>query len=101
MSRTISYLRRTARALPVFLAWLTCAPAFAIPDYAMLDDLLIAHVRDGFVDYDGIALDPVIGVSKLPLTVVPSIAGSKGEPHPLILVVGAEILNQVQGHQGR
>ncbi|MGI9329345.1 MAG: DUF547 domain-containing protein [Gammaproteobacteria bacterium] len=32
--------------------------AYALPDYELLDDLLLTHVRDGFVDYDGLALDP-------------------------------------------
>lgn len=40
------------------LACLVALQAMAVPDYAMLDDLLVSHVRDGFVDYDGIALDP-------------------------------------------
>jgi len=46
------------RALLAFFAGLATAPVFAQPDYSMLDDLLLSHVQDGFVDYDGIALDP-------------------------------------------
>jgi len=32
--------------------------AAATPDYVLLDDALLRNVRDGFVDYDGIARDP-------------------------------------------
>jgi len=46
------------RAFLAFFAGLATAPVFAQPDYSMLDDLLLSHVQDGFVDYDGIALDP-------------------------------------------
>lgn len=45
----------------IFLATVAClaaGPVAAGPDYAMLDDLLLSHVDNGFVDYDGIALDP-------------------------------------------
>ena len=35
--------------------------ALAVPDYLLLDDLLITHVRNGFVDYNGLALDPRLG----------------------------------------
>lgn len=52
-------LHRRARALLLALIVnFAAAPVWAVPDYAMLDDLLVSHVRDGFVDYDGIALDP-------------------------------------------
>lgn len=40
------------------VACLASAPVLAKPDYSMLDDLLLSHVDNGFVDYDGIALDP-------------------------------------------
>jgi len=50
--------RYSAAAFFALLAGLAVAPAQAQPDYAMLDDLLVSHVQDGFVDYDGIALDP-------------------------------------------
>jgi len=53
--------RRTVAGWHSMLALIAClaaAPVLARPDYAMLDDLLLSHVRDGFVDYDGIALDP-------------------------------------------
>lgn len=46
------------RVWMVCLACLVVSTAQAVPDYAMLDDLLVSHVRDGFVDYDGLALDP-------------------------------------------
>ena len=39
------------------LAWLRPGAA-ATPDYVLLDDALLRNVRDGFVDYDGIARDP-------------------------------------------
>jgi hypothetical protein len=47
----------TGYAVIALLAALLAAPAAAAPDYALLDDLLLSHVRDGFVDYDGLALD--------------------------------------------
>lgn len=46
------------RTIVTVLACLAAAPVLARPDYAMFDDLLLSHVHDGFVDYDGIALDP-------------------------------------------
>ena len=46
------------RAIITAVSCLAAAPALALPDYDALDDMLVSHVRDGFVDYDGIALDP-------------------------------------------
>lgn len=38
---------------------LVAAPArAAAPDYALLDQVLVENVRDGYVDYDGIAANP-------------------------------------------
>lgn len=37
---------------------LVCLQAAATPDYTLLDEVLLANVRNGYVDYDGIAADP-------------------------------------------
>ena len=34
------------------------APAWSAPDYDALDEVLVQNVRNGFVNYDGIAADP-------------------------------------------
>lgn len=44
--------------LITILGLLAFAPALAEPDYALLDAVLLANVRNGYVDYDGIAADP-------------------------------------------
>jgi hypothetical protein len=57
-SMATSLFRGQLRSVIALVACLAAGPAVALPDYAMLDDLLLSHVRDGFVDYDGLALDP-------------------------------------------
>jgi hypothetical protein len=50
--------------LPRVLALLllaTSAAAAAAPDYRQFDDVLVRNVRNGWVDYDGIAADPAFG----------------------------------------
>lgn len=51
---------KPARATLVALTLLTLlrTGAAATPDYVLLDEALLRNVRDGFVDYDGIARDP-------------------------------------------
>jgi hypothetical protein len=42
-----------------WVAMLMCGAAVgAVPDYALLDDVLVQNVRNGYVDYDGIAANP-------------------------------------------
>lgn len=44
------------------LAGLAIGPAHAaVPDYALLDGVLLENVRKGYVDYDGIAANPAFG----------------------------------------
>jgi hypothetical protein len=49
-----------APILALVLALGLAAPgtAHAALDYALLDAVLVSHVRDGWVDYDGVAADP-------------------------------------------
>ncbi len=44
--------------LAAIVGLLAFTPALAEPDYALLDAVLLANVRHGYVDYDGIAADP-------------------------------------------
>lgn len=37
---------------------LACAAPAAVPDYALFDEVLLHNVRNGYVDYDGIAAHP-------------------------------------------
>lgn len=53
--------QRRSRWLAAACILLTTAPAFAAPDYAALDAVLLANVRNGYVDYDGIGADPRFG----------------------------------------
>lgn len=49
-------------ALLLLLALCAARPAAAVtPDYGLLDTVLLANVRDGYVDYDGIAASPAFG----------------------------------------
>jgi hypothetical protein len=53
----------------LFIAIAACAAALlasaraggATPDYALLDEVLLQNVRNGYVDYDGIAASPKFG----------------------------------------
>lgn len=52
-------------ALPLALLVLACAALLrapgalaAVPDYGLLDQVLVENVRDGYVDYDGMAANP-------------------------------------------
>ena len=45
------------RLLVVTAGYLLTGTAMAVPDYRAFDDLLLNHVHNGFVDYDGIAAD--------------------------------------------
>ena len=57
-SRPSPLLRSAAGILPlVCFAGLSAAAHAALPDYRVFDDLLLNHVDNGFVDYDGIAAD--------------------------------------------
>ncbi|MDJ0927884.1 MAG: DUF547 domain-containing protein [Gammaproteobacteria bacterium] len=50
--------RRGARVAPfLFCATFSFNTYAALPDYRAFDDLLLNHVDNGFVDYDGIAAD--------------------------------------------
>jgi len=58
-------VRRRPAALPLALLLLACAALLraagalaAPPDWALLDQVLVENVRDGYVDYDGIAANP-------------------------------------------
>ncbi len=53
--------RLQAKWVIALLVWLTSAAAWAYPDYAVLDDLLVNYVVDGVVDYDGFAADARLG----------------------------------------
>lgn len=48
--------RGLALGMAAWLAWGSAAAA--APDYGLLDAVLLANVRNGYVDYDGIAADP-------------------------------------------
>jgi hypothetical protein len=56
----------TASSRNPLIAMVACAAALfaagkagaATPDYALLDEVLLQNVRNGYVDYDGIAADP-------------------------------------------
>ncbi|RMF98257.1 MAG: DUF547 domain-containing protein [Gammaproteobacteria bacterium] len=49
--------RAIARCALLLYCLLLAMQALALPDYDLLDDLLINYVDNGFVDYDGLAID--------------------------------------------
>ncbi len=76
------------RILATLLALLVVAgPSRAAqPDYALFDDVLSHHVRDGYVDYDGIAANPRFDAFLKQLATAGKPAGREAE---LALLVNA------------
>ncbi len=56
--RSGGFLTRRLLALLVTLLAASTAMASATPDYGLLEDALLQNVRNGYVDYDGLATNP-------------------------------------------
>lgn len=59
-ARAVQTRRRLALACLAVLAW-SAGSSGSTPDFGVFDELLLQNVRNGFVDYDGLAADQRFG----------------------------------------